>query len=149
MANNIVKKTYRVGKIYFEIQLESPREGMLTLPVDWKVPSNILNKYFLNISNKDFDDDMLIMIPASFGEDWMEAFFIQFQKRVKKHMEEFKRTLPADLECYVAELILIFDSIGRFINQPLNETERQTFFKKILLDVSSTLNIPVELKFTV
>lgn len=142
----IVKK-YKVENVYFEIEIESPRDGILTIPVDWKLPTNFFKTYFINISEKEFDEDMAIMIPIFFGDDWMEMCFKHFQYRVKFHIEKFNRILPADLECYVAELILVFSSIGKFIKQPLSQEERQSFFQKILTDVSDTLNIPVELKF--
>lgn len=142
----IVKK-YKIEDVYFEIKLESPRDGMVSIPVDWKLPSKILNAMVINISEKQFDEDMLIMLPVFFADDWMEMCFKHFEYRVKFHIDKFNRILPADLECYVAELILIFHSIGEFINQPLDQEERQVFFKKILTDSSAHLNIPIELKF--
>jgi len=140
-------RRYKIEDVYFEIELESPRDGMLTIPVDRKLPTTFFNTYLINISEKEFDNDMLIMLPTSFGDDWMEMCFNQFQYKVKFHIENFKRITPADLECYVAELILIFYSIGKFINQPIDQEERQFLFKKILTEVSEALNIPVELRF--
>lgn len=128
------------------MRLTKTSTGKIEIPIYAKMPSNVkFDQMKAGISEKDFDDDMKILIPESLGNDWAESCFKQFQIRLKMHFNQFGRIQPADLECFIGEYLLVMSNIGSAINQPLSQTDKQMLFKKFLIDISEELNIPVQI----
>lgn len=139
-------KYYRTAEIEFKIIVEQPDTGKIRIPIYANIPSNSrLRNMIVTLSEDDFDTDMKVLVPSSFGDDWAEACFNQLQVRVVMHIQEFGRILPADLECYIAEMVLVMASIGEAIHQPLSLDMRKKIFKRVLITISDKLNIPIEI----
>lgn len=139
-------KYYRTAEIDFTINIEQPEHGKVKIPVYANIPAHsLLKSLTVTLSENDFDSDMEILVPASFGDDWGEACFNQLQVRVVKHIQDYGRILPADLECFIAEMVLVISSIGEAIQQPLSFDMRKDVFKRVLVDISDELNIPIEI----
>jgi hypothetical protein len=132
-------KHYRTTEIVFSIDIEQPIQDKVTIPVYSHLPMVV------TLSECDFDSDMKTLIPTSFGNDWAEACFIQLKERVAEHINEFGRILPADLECYIAEMVLVMGSIGEAIQQPFSYEKRKLIFNRVLIAISDELNIPIEI----
>ena len=141
-----ITKHYRTKEVSFSMELTKTSTGKIEIPIYAKMPANVkFDQMKAGISESDFDDDMKIMIPESLGADWFASCFKQFQFRLKMHFNQFGRIQPADLECFIGEYLLVTSSIGKALNQPFSLTDKQSLFKKFLIDISEELNIPVQI----
>lgn len=141
-----ISKYYRTQEVSFTMKVNKTTSGKIEIPLYVKMPENTMfNTMSTGISEKDFDEDMETLVPESLGDDWSESCFIQLQKRLKMHYNQFGRIQPADLETFIGEFIIVMSSIGDAINQPLSLADKQKVFKKLLVDISEELNIPVQI----
>jgi len=141
-----ITKNYKTKEISFSMKLNKNSSGKIEIPIYAKMPSNVkFEQMSAGISEKDFDEDMKILVPESLGNDWAESCFKQLQKRLKMHFNQYGRIQPADLECFIGEYLLVMGNIGDAINQPMSLSVKQMLFKKFLTDISEELNIPVQI----
>ena len=141
-----ITKYYKTREVSFSMKLKKTSTGKIEIPIYAKMPTNVkFDQMSAGISEKDFDDDMEILVPESLGNDWAHSCFKQLQIRLKMHFNQYGSIQPADLECFIGEYLLVMSNIGEAINQPLSLSDKQMLFKKFLTDISEELNIPVQI----
>ena len=125
-----IEKHFNLKEIGLTIMLEQPIAGHIVLPlyVGQNTSPNAINRTLI-VPELDFDKDLKILIPNCLGEDWAESCITQVQVLVGSHYNKYGRIFGADLELYLAELILVMSFIGDTINQPLSTLDKEHLFK--------------------
>lgn len=67
--------------------------------------------YAHNASKKEFTEDIQTQIPKTLNGNIEELAFESLYQAIVKHINKFGRILPADLEGYVGQNVLLFNSI--------------------------------------
>src|SRR5690606_366891 len=119
LQNMEIYKTYQTKEVRFTMKLNKLASGNVEIPLYAKISPDIKFRRKLTfknmsagISEKDFNADMEILVPQSLGDDWAEACFKQLQIRLKMHYNQYGRIMPADLECFIGEMIIVMSEIG-------------------------------------
>lgn len=139
-------KTYHIKEGRLKIELEKDYRGKFILPIYMDKPTNAVGEMVVFVNETDFDEDMKILIPESLGDDWFLACQNQLEKMIMAHNKKFGRILPADLELYCIESLIVMIAINDSSIQPLSTDQRKLIFKRLVIDISEALNIPLELR---
>lgn len=141
-------QTFYTKELSFDIDYEETTDGKVTFPMYIKMRKDSPMKELTITLNKiEFIVDLQDLTPISLGSDWGEACFNQLQKVLQKHISKYQRILPSDLEYYVNQTVTIMTSITKKLGEPLSTEEQQLSFKRMLIDISKHLEIPVEINF--
>jgi hypothetical protein len=139
-------KAYKIKEGRFKIELGKAYGGRLVLPMYINKPPTAKVQLTLIVQESDFDEDMKILVPVSIGDDLFDTCYELLRKLIKSHIMRFGRILPADLETYCTEYVLVISSIVEAGGKPLNPTAKKYVFKSILTKLSDELNLPIELR---
>jgi hypothetical protein len=141
-----IKKSFQVKGLKFEIELEKDVMGKLIVPLYAKIPpENKIQNLFMSVDESNFDEDLKSLTPDNLEGNWVTSCYLQLQKLVVSHFIKFGRVLPADLEAYCAESLQVVISIGDRLSRPLDLNEKRFLFKKMLIETSDELKIPVNI----
>lgn len=141
-----ITKYYKTKGISFSMKLNKTSSGKIEIPIYAKMPSNVkFEQMSAGISEKDFNDDMTILVPENLSDDWAQSCYKQLQIRLAMHFKQYGRIQPADLECFIGEFIIVISNIGEAINQPMSLSDKQITYKKLLIAFSEELNIPIQI----
>jgi hypothetical protein len=142
------KKYFQVQDQKFELEFEKDLTGNLIIPIYAKIPPDKkIQNLFMSVDESDFDEDLKSLAPENLHGNWVTNCYLQLQKLVVSHFIRYGRVLPVDLEAYCAESVLVAISIGDGLSRPLDMDERRFLFKKMLVETSGTLKIPVSIPF--
>jgi hypothetical protein len=85
--------------------------------------------YTMNISQQEFYDDLKLMLPDSFIGDIRTLGLEPLIQRVAKHIQQFKRILPNDIDAYIGLNILLYDNINFALNKKrFEKNEKESIF---------------------
>lgn len=100
-----------------EIPITEVDNDTLNFPIPRPIPANNpIEEYTMNISKKEFFDDIKTMIPTSLKGDLEEIAADCLIVIIAKHLNKYGRILPSDLETYLGQNILLFSSINEAVN---------------------------------
>lgn len=87
--------------------------------------------YTMNISKREFIDDINFQIPKSLEGNNEALAFESLYQIIVKHIKTFGRILPSDLDTYIGQNILLFNAILQAQGKPiLDKKEQEERFSK-------------------
>ena len=87
--------------------------------------------YTMNVSKQEFLDDIKFQIPKSLDGEIEDIAFESLYQIMVKHINQFGRILPVDLDSYIGQNILLFNAILKAQGKPiLNRQEQEERFSK-------------------
>lgn len=103
-------------------------------PIPRPIPEDsFLNQsdYTMNVSKQEFIDDMTFQLPKSLDGKIEDIAFESLYQIMVKHINTYGRILPVDLDSYIGQNILLFNSILKAQNKPtLNKEDQEELFSK-------------------
>ena len=101
--------------------------------------------YTLNTSMIEFMDDVLFQVPSSLEGSNEDIAFESLYQVVVRHIQRYGRILPVDLDSYIAQNILLFNSILVAQHKTaLTEAEQEERFSKFNYLVFGILPQPLK-----
>ncbi len=140
-------KTYRLKEGSLKLELEKDFRGKIVLPMYIEFRPEVKANLILYVNESDFDEDMKTLVPDSIGSDFFLSCIEQLRKLVDAHVKRFGRILPADLEMYCTESLVVIIALGKVLHSPLNPDAEKIAFQSILTKFSNEQNIPIEIQF--
>lgn len=87
--------------------------------------------YTMNVSKKEFIEDIRFQIPKSLDGQIEDIAFESLYQIMVKHINQFARILPVDLDSYIGQNILLFNAILKAQGNPiLSKVEQEERFSK-------------------
>lgn len=112
-----MKKVYLLYKtlgLEIKVPVTKVDEETYNYPIPRTIPTDSFlsqGDYTMNASKKEFMNDINSQIPKSLNGDLEEIAFESLYQVMVKHINKFGRILPVDLDSYIGQNILLFNSI--------------------------------------
>ena len=107
-------------------------ETTFNYPILRPIPqSSVLSQgdYTMNISKQEFMTDIAFQIPKKLDGSISEIAFESLYNIIVRHIKQFGRILPNDLDAYIGLNILLFDNMQQSAGQPaLNKAQKEDTF---------------------
>lgn len=133
MTEYTIIKINHLGR-EIEIKVNNFDTNTFNYPIPRPIPQgNLLHNsdYTMNISQTEFYEDIHFMLPDTFVGDIRTLGLDPLIQRVAKHIQQFKRILPNDLDAYIGLNILLYDSINFILNKRrFEKSEKELIFIK-------------------
>jgi hypothetical protein len=120
--------TFKALGMDIKIPVIKVDESTYNFPIPRLIPEDFFlspGNYTVNVTKQEFIEDVNFQIPKSLDGQLEDVAFESLYQIMVKHINAFGRILPVDLDTYIGQNILLFNSILQALGKPILSKEEQ------------------------
>ena len=131
MEKKIKSFLFKVEGIILKIDLEMSLDGQVIIPL-YKTTNEIILEHSTMSPIDIVEAEFKSLLPKSLKGDHYKELLSSFVFTIKQHINQYGRILPADLDGYLGEMVLIGDAISfALYSERMGHNEKYEMFNKV------------------